>query len=170
MGGMRHHATTWELVAIGLAALCGVLHATASLMWGLGSTFLLDTVNDDIVAGFAGRERLLLVVAGVKFAAALVPVWWAMAGWPLVRLSRPMCWAGSAVLIIWGGVSALWAQFVLAGLIDVPDADRQALIGNAFIWDPLFFLWGLALGCALVLSYRGAGSRSRTRPAEGVSG
>jgi hypothetical protein len=44
----------------------------------------------------------------------------------------------------------LVAGLVLAGAID-PDGgfDRQAMIGHALLWDPLFLLWGLLLAAGL---------------------
>lgn len=37
--------------------------------------------------------------------------------------------------------------------------DRKAMIGHAFIWDPWFFAWGLALVIFLALT-----SRNRSQP------
>ena len=42
---------------------------------------------------------------------------------------------------------------VLAGWIPAaPDADLDGLKGHAWLWDPLFLLWGLALLGYLLLS------------------
>ena len=44
------------------------------------------------------------------------------------------------------------ALAVLTGLINVVGTDRLGLMGHAFLWDPLFALWGIALAAGLVLS------------------
>jgi len=45
----------------------------------------------------------------------------------------------------------------LTGVLAVADvlpsgSDRTALKGHAFLWDPWFLVWGLALGTALLLT------------------
>ena len=52
----------------------------------------------------------------------------------------------------WGGLNAVVAHLVLAGAIAPgADYDHAGMIGHAWIWDPLFALWGLALAVALVV-------------------
>ena len=51
---------------------------------------------------------------------------------------------------MWGGLNTIVGNLVLAGAI-VPEGgfDRTGMIGHAFLWDPLFAVWGLALAVAL---------------------
>ena len=141
----------------GIAALAGTLHALASLYWGLGGTWLLDTVGRDLVSTLRDSLWVLLLVGVVKLLAAWLP--WSAQDWPgpSQRAVRGVSWAGSVVLVAWGGINTVTANLVLAGLI-MPDRDydRTGMIGHAWLWDPLFLLWGAALITALL--------RSRTLP------
>lgn len=109
-----------------LAAALGTGHALFSAYWGLGGTWLLDTLGR-IVDQFRGLEWVLLVVAAVKLAASWVPVWLDAHGWPAGRLWRPLCWAGVGVLVGWGGANTVVGNLVLAGLIrlTVPTTGRR---------------------------------------------
>ncbi|HET6953221.1 MAG TPA: hypothetical protein VFI47_22770 [Acidimicrobiales bacterium] len=51
----------------------------------------------------------------------------------------------------YGGVLTGVGLAVQAGVIDAaPGADGQALAWHAYLWDPWFLVWGLALGATLV--------------------
>ncbi len=51
---------------------------------------------------------------------------------------------------------------MLAGLIATPGGyDRQAQIGHAALWNPLFFLWGALLLAGLALTRRQPVAASR---------
>ncbi|GAA1651495.1 hypothetical protein GCM10009806_20390 [Microbacterium flavum] len=64
-----------------------------------------------------------------------------------------MSWIGGVGLIVYGGVNMVVAIAVLSGVIRTDDGyDESAMIGHAFLWDPLFLLWGLALTAALALT------------------
>ena len=54
------------------------------------------------------------------------------------------------MLVVWGGLNTVVGNLVLAGWI-VPDGgyDRAGMIGHAWLWDPLFLAWGLALAVGL---------------------
>lgn len=143
-----------------LAAVAGTLHGLVSVYWGLGGRWLLDTLGERIVTAFAGLEWVLLPVGAVKLAGALVPLWLDRHDWPAGRLWRPLCWLGAGGLVLWGGLNAVGALLTLSGVVTVDDPDRAGLIGHAFLWDPLFALWGVALAIGLW----------RTRSAREVSG
>lgn len=129
-----------------MAAAVGLVHAAFSVYWGLGGTWLLTTLGADLVASFARMLWLIVIVGVVKASAAVAPWWLAHQGWPMPRLTRGVTWAGALVLLGWGGVGAVSANLVLAGVVE-PDGgyDRDGMIGHAWLWDPLFVLWGLAL-------------------------
>jgi hypothetical protein len=57
--------------------------------------------------------------------------------------------------VAWGGLNTVTANLVLAGVIR-PDGgfDRPGMVGHAYLWDPLFLLWGAALVVALRVSRR----------------
>ena len=131
--------------ALVLAGVLGSVHAAFSLYWAVGGEWLVEMLGRRMVDAFAGWEWLLLPIGAVKLLAAWVPLAAARAGWPARRLSRA-CWLGAAVLLVWGGLNTVVGNLVLAGVI-VPDGgyDRAGMVGHAFLRDPLFLAWGLAL-------------------------
>ncbi|GAB3570421.1 hypothetical protein GCM10027344_36100 [Spelaeicoccus albus] len=95
---------------------------------------------------FRGREWLLFFVGGLKFVAALGPVMLAYFGWPARKFTRVVCWIGALVLIVWGGLNTITGNLVLAGVISPEHGyDRAGMIGHAYLWDPLFLVWGITL-------------------------
>ncbi|GAA3701768.1 DUF3995 domain-containing protein [Microlunatus aurantiacus] len=149
-----------SLLAVGAAAAFGLVHAAFSAYWAIGGDWLLRTVgawavglrDDSPTAAALG----LGAVALVKAVAAVVPVLVAYGRLPWRPLLRAVSWVGGGFLILYGGVNVVVSGAVLAGLI-TPDGgfDRPAMIGHAFLWDPLFALWGAALVVSLALSRTG---------------
>lgn len=139
------------------AAVVGVLHAAFSAYWALGGQWLLATVGRWAVRlseEFPVRAGLVLgLVALVKLVAAVVPVGVAYGRVPRPRTWRAISWVGGLVLVAYGGVNTVVALAVVAGLV-VPEGgyDAVAITGHAFLWDPLFLLWGGALVLHLLLS------------------
>ena len=106
-----------------------------------------------MVEQFQDMRWVLIPVGVAKLAGALVPHWLHRAGWPGRKVWRPLCWLGSAGLILWGGVNTLIAHLVLAGLVAPGEEfDRLGMLGHAWLWDPLFLGWGVALAAGLWLS------------------
>lgn len=139
--------------ALLLAGVLGSVHAAFSLYWGFGGEWLVETLGRRLIESFAGWEWLLVPIGLAKLVAAWVPLVAARAGWPLRPLSRGACWLGAAVLLLWGGLNTAVGNLVLAGVI-VPDGgyDRPGMVGHAFLWDPLFLVWGIALALGLAQS------------------
>ncbi|MBC2933640.1 DUF3995 domain-containing protein [Nocardioides sp. zg-1228] len=139
--------------ALLVAGLLGSLHAAFSLYWGAGGHWLVETLGQRMADAFTGWEWLLLPIGLLKLVAAWVPLLAARAGWPVRRLSRGACWVGATVLVAWGGLNTVVGQLVLAGAV-VPDGgvDRAGMVGHAYLWDPLFLLWGLVLAAGLARS------------------
>lgn len=143
--------------ALAAAAAAGTLHGLISLYWGVGGRWLIETVGQTMLDAFAGREWMLVPVALVKFAAAWAPVWLAARGWPWRRVTRGLSWCMGAILVAWGGVSAIVANLVLAGVVaQGGPIDRPAMVGHAWLWDPLFLVWGMCLAVGLWVSRRAA--------------
>lgn len=137
-----------------VACALGLLHAAPTLYWAAGGTRLVDTVGS--WAADWQREsptEVTLVLLGVfvlKVAGAVVPLVNELVALPLSRVWRGLAWAGSVLLVGYGGVNTVAAWAALAGWLgSAADMDRRALVGHAFLWDPLFAVWGLALGLAL---------------------
>lgn len=123
-----------DSLCLAAAAVLGIGHGLFSFYWAGGGQWLLSTVGD-VASQFDGRLWLLVPVGLVKVTAGLAPWLLARSGWPLAPLSRAVCWLGAAVLILWGGLSTVTAQLVLAGVIQ-PDGgfDRSSMLGHAWLW------------------------------------
>lgn len=147
-----HTAYILAWVAAGL----GLLHAAISVYWGLGGTWLLDTIGGALEAGGRSGDPLLRVLVwvavGLKLSAviagilAVLPNRRGRARW----LARLVAWTAAIILTLYGGVLTIAGLLVQTGIIPAaPDADHRALAWHAFFWDPWFLLWGLVLGGAL---------------------
>jgi hypothetical protein len=63
---------------------------------------------------------------------------------------RPLAWVAAAVLVLYGGLLTAVGLAVEAGIVSTaPDADERALAWHAWLWDPWFLAWGLALTATL---------------------
>ncbi|WP_261369443.1 DUF3995 domain-containing protein [Corynebacterium sanguinis] len=131
-----------------LACIAGLTHAAFSAYWAAGGTWLLATAGQTMVEQFESMTWVLWIVAGIKALAAVIPL---LA--PDNPLIRGVSWVGGFVLVVWGGLSTVIALAVFAGVyIPKGGIDRAGMIGHAFLWDPLFVLWGVALLGALATS------------------
>lgn len=144
------HRESFARTAVVVACGAGLLHAIASLYWALGGPWLLGTVGEWAVElvekSPLGAGLLLGLVALVKAAAAIVPVLVHRGGMPWPRLSRGLCWIGGPLLVVYGAINVVVSGAVLAGLIEPEGGyDTAAMVGHAFLWDPLFLIWGAAL-------------------------
>ena len=134
-----------------------MLHAAASLYWALGGQWLLATVGQWAV-DLSAEEPLaagvaLGLIALLKLLAATIPIGVAYGKVPWARSWRAVSWAGGLLLIAYGGVNTIVSAVVLAGLIRPEGGyDPAAMRGHAYLWDPLFLIWGTALVLSLGLS------------------
>ncbi len=133
------------------AAVLGTLHAAASLYWAAGGDLLAGTVGEWAVS-WRAEEPLaagaaLATIGLGKLAGAWVPWLAARGGGPRHGL-RFAAWLGAALLTTYGLANTLTANLVLTGLLGPPD-DVVATRGHAWLWDPLFLAWGVALGVGL---------------------
>ena len=151
---MRPSARRW----LWLAAVAGLLHAASSAYWALGGTWLADTIGRWAIEWYRAQPTtamtVLLVVAVVKAGVAIGPVVNETRPLPGYRVWRALCWCAGWVLFLYGLANTVGAWLVLAGLVrsDAAGTDPVALLGHAWIWDPLFALWGAALLVGLVLT------------------
>jgi hypothetical protein len=154
-------------VAASVAAVLGLASAGVSGYWALGGTGLLDTVGGDIERW--GRERstavlvvlwVLVVLKAVVGVAPLVVLGVGsppLPAWTHGRAPRVLCWIAGVVLALYGGLLTVAGLLVEAGVIDAADdADEHALAWHAYVWDPWFALWGMAIVVALWRSRRPA--------------
>lgn len=149
-----------------LSALAGGVHTAITLHWALGGQGLLWTMGDAFIAKFSSMMWVLYPLALVKGVGAFAPLWLQdHAWWPAPRLTRALYWGASGVLLIWGGLNTIVSNLVLFHVIHPADGyDRPVMIGHAWIWDPLFVLWGVGLLLGLRGSRDARASRiARTR-------
>ncbi len=142
-----------------IAGAAGVLHAAASLYWALGGQWLLATVGQWAV-NLAARAPLtagiaLGLIALMKLLAATVPIGVVYGKVPWRRFWRAISWGGGLLLVVYGGINTVVSAAVLGGLIRPEGGyDLNAMRGHAYLWDPLFFLWGSALVVSLWFSHQ----------------
>lgn len=149
------------------ALVVGLLYAAISVYWGLGGTWLLDTVSGLLQQGLAGKASVILAVwaaVALKLIAAVLPLLalHELANRAWNRTLWVAAWAEAAILTVYGLVLTATGLLVQAGLIHVsPTADHRALAWHAYLWDPWFLIWGLLVAAALL--------RSRPRRVRGLS-
>jgi hypothetical protein len=157
----------WAAFAVGL------LYAAISVYWGLGGSWLLDTVGASLTQ--AGRSASALVVlavwcaVGLKVIASVLPLLAvgavgvgavgvaaagvAAAGSRLPRLIRALTWVEAVILTVYGLILTAVGLLVQAGVISPSaNADHRALEWHAYLWDPWFLVWGLLVTAALLRS------------------
>jgi Protein of unknown function (DUF3995) len=150
------------------ALLVGLAYAGISVYWGLGGTWLLDTVGGSLAAsgrdGSAGIMTAVWGAAGLKIIAAVLPVLAAgraAAAGPVLRRRglRVLGWAEAVILTLYGLVLTTVGLLVQSGLIRAgAGADHRALAWHAYLWDPWFLLWGLLVTAALLRVRRPRGA------------
>lgn len=171
MGAMNERELTSSVSAesagFGAAAVLGAIHAGFSFYWAAGGTALLWSVGTEIVESFQGRLWLLAPVGMIKLIAAVAPLTLAKLGWPGRRLALAGCWLVALVLILWGGANAVVANLVLADIIHPASGfDRPGMIGHAYLWDPLFLVWGAAVVVGLGSAHRRGTAPTQSAAAE----
>ncbi len=139
------------------ALVVGLLFAAVSVYWGLGGTWLADTVGGSIAkAALAGNTGVMLAIWAavvLKLVAAVLPLL------AVRRLSSAvwnrnlwvLAWVEAAILTLYGLVLTASGLLLQAGVIRASaTADHRALAWHAYLWDPWFLIWGLLVGAALL--------------------
>jgi hypothetical protein len=139
-----------------------IAYAAVSAYWALGGTALLDTVGGSIERigrddGIGAKLGLWAIVVA-KLVAAAVPI--VAIGWRRVtrrdRVVRRLAQLEAVVLTLYGLVQTAVGLLVQAGVVSAgAHADRRALRWHAFLWDPWFLVWGLAVTIALIAARPG---------------
>jgi Protein of unknown function (DUF3995) len=138
-------------------AACGVaaVYAGVSFYWAFGGTAGIGTLGGRleelgrsgdpmvlVLAGVAG----VLKVAGAVLALALVRPWGRVVP---RRVLLGAAWAGTVVLMGYGGLYVVGGALALAGVVEVAGGgDRAALWWHVLVWDLWFLVWGVLLGLA----------------------
>ena len=139
-----------------LAAALGIVYAGVSAYWAVGGTGLLDTIGGSLErtarAGGTAVSATLWTVVLLKLIGAGLPlaaVSCASVGgrprvlWRLAQLE-------AVVLVGYGLLLTTVGLLVQAAVIHrSAHADSRALAWHAFLWDPWFLIWGLAVALAV---------------------
>lgn len=150
-----------QRVCVWTACAAGLVHASFSGYWALGGHWLLDTVGTEAVRISSASPLLtglgLGLVVLAKAAAAVIPVAVEYGRLGREKLWRRLSWAGAVLLVLYGGANTVVSNLVLAGwIVPAGGYNFPAMAGHAWLWDPLFLLWGLALLAYLLFSRPGA--------------
>lgn len=132
------------------AGLAGAVPAGFSLYWaGAGCWRRSASGAVDLSTEHPRAAGITLgLVAAVKLLGATIPVGVAYGRAPWPWLWRGFSWAGGLLLVAYGGINTIVALAVLAGVIRPEGGyDADAMRGHAYLWDPLFFLWGARWFC-----------------------
>jgi hypothetical protein len=169
-GAVEPGLERWGFAAAWAACAVGLLYAAISVYWGLGGTWLLDTVGGSLAK--LGRAYSAGVIAAVWGAATLKLI---AAVLPLLAVHHRsssqrdhwlwvLAWIAAGVLIVYGLVLTAAGLLVQTDVIHASStADHRALAWHAYLWDPWFLLWGLLIAAALLLSDRARGVRRSRR-------
>ena len=156
----RAYARASGLGAAWAALALGLLYAAASVYWGLGGSWLLDTVGASLAPPDRSASAAVVLAVwcsvGLKVIAAVLPLLAVGAGAARVRrryLIRALACVEAAILTVYGLNLTAVGLLVQAGLIGTPaSADHRALAWHAYLWDPWFLVWGLLVTAALLRS------------------
>lgn len=160
--GMRFNRGANGLRLAQTACVVGLLFAAVSVYWGLGGTWLLDTINESFERkARAGETGVLLAAwaaAVLKVMAAVLPL---LALRPLKNPTWSRCvwvlaWTAAAIATLYGLLQTTLAQLTLAGVINASAAvDDRRHVWLAFVWEPWFLIWGLLISAALLAGRHG---------------
>lgn len=174
-------ARAGAIVAVSLAAVCGLIHAgfNVYLAASLGSA---GATSDEYGLWSTDRARpLLAAMAIMAFLVAIIPIPTVLTRSPSVLFWRAVCWLGGGFLVLYGTANLLLSRLTSSGIAIVPSnpgSSRWAegsesfgpliLTGHATGWDVLFVVWGVSLLVALFLTrthgLRPGHTPDRTRP------
>lgn len=161
-----------ERVAVAVALLVGLGQTLISAYWAFGGLWAIATVGgaiEDLARSGDARASWLAWGATAAKACGVVLV--------LLLAARGATWiprllllvagaVATVVLVLYGGALTVVGALAFAGAIDIPaDANRYALGWHLAFWDPLFLVWGLAIGVVT----RGHQQRSRSQSSRNSS-
>lgn len=150
------------------AFLVGMLYAAVSAYWGLGGTWLLNTIGGTLEraarAGTTSVRLLVWMAVVLKLTAALLGlIAVARNRWMHPhrrRFARRVAWTAAVILLVYGGLLTATGVVVQLDLVHPsPTANQTALRWHTYLWDPWFLFWGLLLTAALARSRSNTSTR-----------
>jgi len=145
-----------------LAAALAFASAATSAYWLFGGTALLDTVGGSIER--LARDRSISTLAGGAAVVVAKVIGGALALCVMRSRSSRLATFTAAVgwlLALYGAVLTVGGALALLGVFGAAGespSDEHALRWHVMLWDPSFFVWGVALAVA-GMSVRGRLSR-----------
>lgn len=163
-------------MAVVVALLVGLGQTLISGYWACGGLWAIATVGgtiEELARSGDARASWLAWGATVVKACGVVLV-------ILLATRRPRWlprvlllvagWGAAALLVLYGGLLTVVGTLAFAGSITIPaDANRYALGWHLAFWDPLFLVWGLAIGVVCRGFQQRSAGRLLSRPAESPS-
>jgi len=138
------------------ALILGVSFAAVSVYWGLGGTWLLDTVGGSLEkqarAGTTGVYIAAWVAATLKLTAAVLPLAavrglmrgaWRRKVWVLA-------WLAAGTLTTYGLLQTTVTMLAQAGVLAQGSFTPSEVAWHAYFWDPWFLVWGILASGALL--------------------
>ncbi|WP_418129207.1 DUF3995 domain-containing protein [Staphylococcus sp. HKU1] len=134
----------FKKVGLYLFLISGSLHSLATFYWAFGGDVGLATVGNwtiEFKQNYGMEFHIVLLLVGLlKITATWSPIILTF------KENKPIniiSFLGSCFLIIYGGMNTISGWLKLLGVISVDF--KLSIIGQSFIWDPLFLLWGIGL-------------------------
>lgn len=127
-----------------LFLFAGTLHSLATFYWSFGGELGLLTVGQwtlDLKSKYGSLVLFILFILGIfKLSATWMPL---LLVYKTNKFLMFISYIGAIILILHGGLNAFvgWLKFLNL----LPRQYIPSEIGQAFIWDPLFLIWGLSL-------------------------
>lgn len=147
---MKSKSVLIKNIAMILFLLAGSLHALATFYWSFGGEIGLMTVGGwtfGMKKSYGNPLLLIMFLIGLfKLLSTWIPLILYYKNNKVIRFTS---YIGAIILIIHGGVNTVvgWLKFV-----DIMSVGfKLSFIGQAFIWDPLFLIWGLGLMTFLII-------------------
>jgi hypothetical protein len=131
-------------VGLYLFLISGSLHSLATFYWAFDGELGLETVGYwtiEFKQNYGVEFLIILFFVGLlKLTATWTPIILLFKENILINI---MSYIGGSFLIVYGGLNSISGWLKILGII--PFDFKLSIIGQAFIWDPLFLLWGLGL-------------------------
>ncbi|MDW8544448.1 DUF3995 domain-containing protein [Staphylococcus sp. mip270_02] len=131
-------------IGLYLFLIAGSLHSLATFYWAFDGDLGLTTVGYwtiEFKQNYGVKFLIVLLFVGLlKLTATWAPI---MLIFKENKLINIMSYIGGSFLIAYGSMNTISGWLKLLGVISVDF--KLSIIGQSFIWDPLFLLWGLGL-------------------------
>ena len=141
---MKRKTTLVRNIGVYLFLITGSLHSLATFYWSFGGNIGLATVGYwtiEFKQNYGMKFLIVLLFVGIlKLAATWIPIILIFKENKLINI---ISYTGGTFLIVYGGMNTISGWLKLLGVISIDF--KLSIIGQSFIWDPLFLLWGMGL-------------------------